>query len=189
MRIKNTAGYNVIVFLVCSDIVVPKELESLVTVFDFPLPQPYVIKAIVLGFAREHKIPMDDNTAQWYSDMLKGLDEASIIRVLNKAYTAPSFNAPSFIDANKIQQGRRELIKDNGVLEIVDVDANVNMDSIGGYNNLKRYLRNKASTLTILKRRGKEGCIGLKASSSQVHLVAARALWPRRRTLYFLDLY
>ena len=133
-------GYSCTVFIVSPKLVIPIELENYITVFDMPLPDFEKIGSIIDEFALKEKIIIEDNVKNTIALSLKGLYEFQIRQILNLAY-----QNSGCIDAEDkllILEEREQLIKKNGILEIVNYSEN--MDDIGGLSKLKKWLERKA---------------------------------------------
>ncbi|MDR2093671.1 MAG: AAA family ATPase [Azoarcus sp.] len=133
-------GVYVTVFLVCSDLVIPAELEKMVTVFDIPLPGDREIKGIIEDYARDFQIEVATDVANDLAVSLRGLSDFEIQQILNLAYQRSGMIGAE--DKNLILSEKEQIIKKSGILEVLPPDAH--LDNVGGLNNLKKYLKGKA---------------------------------------------
>jgi AAA+ superfamily predicted ATPase len=130
----------VTVFLVCSEQVIPAELEKMVTVFDIPLPGDREIEAILRDYVGAFQIPVSDETIDELIVSFKGLSDFEIRQILNLAY-----QNSGMIDAGDkelILKEKEQIIKKSGILEILAFDASLH--DVGGLEKLKEYLENKS---------------------------------------------
>jgi ATP-dependent 26S proteasome regulatory subunit len=132
-------GVNVTVFLVCSVLVLPQELEKIVTIFDIPFPDDNQIRAIVDDYAENFKISIADDTLELLTISFKGLCDFEIRQILNLA-----FQKSGLIDkegAKLVLKEKEQVIKKAGILELVQDDSG--FQNIGGLGGLKDYLLKK----------------------------------------------
>ncbi|MDJ0661366.1 MAG: AAA family ATPase [Crocosphaera sp.] len=138
--------FNTIIFIVASKLVIPTELEKLITVFDFPLLQQAQIAEIIEKFAQELEFVIETDLVEELALSCKGLSEFEIKQILCLAY-----EDGGYIDINDkklIIQEKEQIIKKTGSLEIVDFKETI--DAIGGLNNLKSWLKKKAKVFKQL---------------------------------------
>jgi AAA+ superfamily predicted ATPase len=140
--------FTTITFIVASKLVIPTELEKLITVFDFPLLQKDQIAQIIQKFAQELNLTIEKAVVEELALSSKGLSEFEIKQILYLAY-----ENDGDIDINDKQliiQEKEQIIKKTGTLEILNFKETI--DDIGGLNNLKSWLRNKARIFKQLDR-------------------------------------
>ncbi|MHC6201655.1 AAA family ATPase [Breznakiellaceae bacterium SP9] len=133
-------GVYITVFLVCSERVIPAELEKMITVFDIPLPGNSEIENIIRDYAEGFQIPITADTINELVVSFKGLSDFEIRQILNLAY-----QRSGMIDAGDkelILTEKEQIIKKSGILEILSFSSNLN--DIGGLDNLKSYLKDKS---------------------------------------------
>ena len=135
-----TDDYYATVFIVSSKLCIPKELEDLVTVFDFPLPTIDEIRTIMQRFAQDLNITVADDVLNEISRSFKGLNEFQIKQILNLAYQ--DGGCLNFEDKKLILTQKEQLIKKAGLLEMIPVREKIK--DIGGLENLKLWLQRKA---------------------------------------------
>ncbi|MCU7940965.1 MAG: AAA family ATPase, partial [gamma proteobacterium symbiont of Bathyaustriella thionipta] len=131
--------FYVTVFIVSTKLIIPVEIEKLVTVFDTPLPRTDEIVEIVNKFAKDMVIAINERLINELALSLKGFSEFEIIQILNMAYQ----NSGSIDkkDTALIIEEKKQIIKKSGMLEILNF--NEKFDDIGGLENLKKWLQNK----------------------------------------------
>lgn len=140
--------YQATVFIVSSELVIPPELENYITVFDIPLPDEEKIKQIILEFAgtEDVEITIPEEDLGELSLSLKGMNEFQIRQVLLLAYVdGGTIDAK---DRTLILQEKEQIIKKAGMLELVNFSERI--DDIGGLENLKAWLKNKAKVFNRL---------------------------------------
>lgn len=139
-------GVYVTVFLVCSEQIIPIELEKMVTVFDIPLPGTREIESIIRDYANRFQIPISPADVNELCVSFKGLSDFEIRQILNLAYQRSGLIAAT--DKELILEEKKQIIKKTGILEILSCDST--LDDVGGLDNLKKYLRNKSYIFTHL---------------------------------------
>lgn len=132
--------FNVTIFIVSSKLVIPEELEKLITIFDIPLPDLNSIEKIIENFCSDLNISIDKDTLDHLSLSFKGLSEFEIIQILNLSYQ--NNGSIEKEDKELILEEKEQIIKKSGLLEIVKMKESIN--DIGGLEELKKWLGNKA---------------------------------------------
>lgn len=146
-------GFHETVFIVSQALVIPEELENLITIFDVPLPSVEEIKDIITNYAKDLEINVEKNVVDEIALSFKGLSEFQIQQILNLAYQ--DGGDLNLSDKQLIITEKQQLVKKTGMLELVDFHEKI--DDIGGLNNLKRWLRRKASIFKDLDKAIKFG--------------------------------
>lgn len=141
------------IFIVSSQVVIPPELENYITLFDIPLPTDEEIQQIILDFCIEKEIKPASGVVDELTLSLKGMNEFQIRQILNLAYhNGGDLNS----DDNKmVLEEKQQFIKKAGMLEIVNFNESIT--DIGGLDNLKKWLRDKAKIFKDLDRAIKYG--------------------------------
>lgn len=145
--------FETITFIVASKLVIPAELEKLITVFDFPLLREDQIAAIIQKFAQELELTIEKDVIEELALSCKGLSEFEIQQILRLAY-----ENDGYIDLNDkplIIQEKEQIIKKTGTLEILNFKETI--DDIGGLNNLKSWLKKKAKVFKQLDKAREHG--------------------------------
>jgi AAA+ superfamily predicted ATPase len=140
------ADVYVTVFLVNTTLVIPPELEAMITVFDIPLPNHADILATIQDYARGFKLALSETVLNELAVSFKGLSDFEIRQILNLAY-----QESGTIDGNDKQlilNEKEQIIKKSGLLEIIHFDAN--LGSVGGLEKLKDYVTAKAKIFNNL---------------------------------------
>lgn len=128
------------IFIVASKSVIPKELEKLITVFDFPYLEVKQISQIINEFAQELSLKIEPKIVRELAISCKGLTEFEINQILYLAYQ--NDGAIDLDDKPIIIQEKEQIIKKTGVLEILNFKEKI--EDIGGLENLKNWLERKA---------------------------------------------
>ncbi|MBQ2758570.1 MAG: AAA family ATPase [Clostridia bacterium] len=133
-------NYHMTIFIVSETVVIPRELENYITIFDIPLPSIHEIINVVNEFVKTLEIEIDEDTINDLALSFKGLNEFQIKQILNLAYQDGGFIDKD--DTMLILSAKEQLIKKSGLLEIVRFNETI--DDIGGLENLKEWLQKKA---------------------------------------------
>lgn len=132
-------GYELTVFIVSGQLVIPRELENLITVFDMPMPDSKIIRNIISNYALENELPISNETLDELILSLRGMNEFQIRQCLNIAFQQSG--TLSVRDKVLFLQQKEQLIKKSGLLEMILVKEEI--EDIGGLVNLKKWLRKK----------------------------------------------
>ena len=145
--------FYITVFIVSTKLIIPVELEKLITVYDTPLPKQAEIIQIIKAFAQDIEIQIDEKLIDELSLSLKGFSEFEITQILNLAYQ----NSGSIDkkDAQLILEEKEQIIKKSGMLEVLTYQETI--DDIGGLENLKKWLSNKSEIFNRLEEAIKYG--------------------------------
>lgn len=128
------------IFIISETVVIPRELENYITIFDIPLPSTTEIKNVINDFVKDLEIEVDEDTKNDIALSFKGLNEFQIKQILNLAYQDGGYIDKE--DTLLILKAKEQLIKKSGLLEIVRFNETI--DDIGGLENLKEWLQKKA---------------------------------------------
>ncbi len=124
---------------------IPADLESLVTVVDFPLPTEAQLRATLDGMIAR-------NTAAGALTLALGPDgpERLVKAALGlTAFEAENAFARAMVDDGRltdddivlVQDEKKQIVQKSGVLEVVS--SSISLDDIGGLENLKTWLRKR----------------------------------------------
>ncbi len=139
------AAFNTTIIIVSTSIKVPQALEKYVSFLDIDLPNEEEIKALI----RMHVEVNHDEEGFYEEDIpklmpsLKGLTAFEIDRTLDMAMSSNGTLRAE--DKTMILQQKKQMVRQSGTLELID--ANENLEDIGGMNVLKRYLEAKAKVM------------------------------------------
>ena len=146
-------NYNATIFIQSETIIIPRELENYITVFDIPLPTTSEILDIIHSFIADMDIVVEEDTINDIALSFKGLNEFQIKQILNLAYQDGGCIDKD--DKLLILKEKEQFIKKAGMLEIVNFSETV--DDIGGLENLKDWLHRKAHIFANLDKAIKFG--------------------------------
>jgi len=111
--------YDVTVVIVDSKLVIPYELEKLVTMIDVKLPDKAEIEAIIKKMAEINRAPIEDGFMPELTTALGGLSEFEIKQIINLAIVNDGRLAKD--DIPLIHQEKRQAIQKSGLIEMVEV--------------------------------------------------------------------
>ena len=145
-RTMHVEGYWVPIIIVSTVRSIPQELDKLITIFDNDYPNRNEIESLILDYSKAYSFSVPKSTMAELSLAFKGLSEFEVRQIMNLAY-----QNDGAIDKNDIPLIRKEkeqAIKKGGLLEAIEVQTN--RSSVGGLENLIRYLGDKAATFRNL---------------------------------------
>ncbi len=146
-------NFYVTIFIVSTRLVIPVELEKLITIFDTPLPNKNDITKLIKTFSDEIEVKINENLIDELSLSLKGFSEFEIIQILNLAYQNSGTIEKK--DTKLILEEKEQIIKKSGMLEILNFPETIN--DIGGLENLKKWLSDKGEIFRRLEEALKYG--------------------------------
>lgn len=138
--------YNTTIFIVSEIIVIPRELENYITVFDIPLPTIQEINDLVCNFIKDLNIDVEKDIINDIVLSFKGLNEFQIKQILNLAYQDGGYIDKE--DKRLILKEKEQFIKKSGMLETINFTETI--EDIGGLENLKEWLARKAKVFANL---------------------------------------
>ena len=144
----NDDNFNVTIFIVSTKLVIPVELEKLITIYDTPLPNIKKIIEIIDDFANSMSIEIDEALTREFAISLKGFSDFEIVQILNLAYQRSG--TISREDSKLILDEKEQIIKKSGMIEILNFKEGI--DDIGGLKNLKKWLNNKSKIFYNLEK-------------------------------------
>jgi SpoVK/Ycf46/Vps4 family AAA+-type ATPase len=124
---------------------VPVELEKEVVVLDYPLPSMTELNEVLSTHLEEHRGRRLTTDAR--EKLLKaalGLTKDEAERVYRKAQVTRSQLTEEEVEI--ILSEKKQLIRRNGILEYIEEDET--LDSVGGLDELKRWLRQRSNAFT-----------------------------------------
>jgi SpoVK/Ycf46/Vps4 family AAA+-type ATPase len=141
------------VIITAPSITIPAELASLVEFLELPLPDKLRLRQIIdemsvrVGKTRTLKRTLDSAGLDAMANNLRGLTEEEAERASSQAIvTRDGVTSETVTD---VLQAKKELLRRSGMLEFIDVagnDASENLASVGGLDNLKRWLAQRRGT-------------------------------------------
>lgn len=145
--------YHATIFIISEIMVIPKELENYITVFDIPFPNVNEILDIINTFISDMDIKVPKEVIDEIALSFKGLNEFQIKQILNLAYQDGGSIDRS--DKQLILKEKEQFLRKSGMLEIVSFKETV--DDIGGLEKLKEWLSRKAKIFANLDKAIKFG--------------------------------
>jgi len=133
------------VIITAPELSVPLELAKLVEYFDLPLPDRERLHEIVhdtytrLAKTYTLKLQLDAAGVDAMAANLRGLSEEEAERAISQALVTRYALCPESV--TDVLEAKKQLLRHSGMLEFVE--ASDNMASIGGLENLKRWLQQR----------------------------------------------
>ena len=106
----------VTVFIVSPVLVLPKEIEKIITVFDIPYPDTEAVAGIIDDYVQSFNISIEEQDRNELIVSFKGLAELEIRQILNYAYQqSGTFDKAS---VKLVLKEKEQIIRKAGTLEI-----------------------------------------------------------------------
>jgi len=136
------------VIFISPSLVLPNDIQKDVTIVDFDLPTSLEIKDLLEEMIASHK-KGTKVTIELKTDEQDRLAKAALGLTLNEAENAFALamvedGRLDISDVEVILEEKRQIIKKSGILECIKTD--LNMDDVGGLENLKRWLKKRNNT-------------------------------------------
>ena len=143
------AEYNTTIIIVSAILKIPQEIEKYVSYLEIPFPDEEEINRLIdehieVNCYDKFKFRQEDRENLMPS--LKGMTSFEIDRMLDMAMS--SNGSLSAEDTGMILEQKKQMVKKSGLLELIDTPES--LDSIGGLDALKQYLKNKAQIMRQL---------------------------------------
>ena len=137
--------HSIIILVSPIDITLPKELHKYISYLDIPFPNDNEIDELINRHleVNGYKDKFMDEDREKLKPSLKGMTALEIDRMLDMVMS--SNGSLSSEDKGMILQQKKQMIKNSGLLELIDTPAS--LDSIGGMNALKTYLLRKEKVM------------------------------------------
>jgi SpoVK/Ycf46/Vps4 family AAA+-type ATPase len=136
------------VIITAPSITIPPELGSLVEFLELPLPDKQRLRQIIdemsvrVGKTRTLKRTLDSAGLDTMANNLRGLTEEEAERAASQAIVSRYGITPETV--TDVLQAKKELLRHSGLLEFID--ASENLATVGGLDNLKRWLAQRRGT-------------------------------------------
>jgi ATP-dependent 26S proteasome regulatory subunit len=136
------------VIITAPSITIPAELASLVEFLELPLPDKLRLRQIIdemsvrVGKTRTLKRTLDAPGLDAMANNLRGLTEEEAERAASQAIVTRYGVTPETV--TDVLQAKKEQLRRSGMLEFID--ASENLASVGGLDNLKRWLAQRRGT-------------------------------------------
>lgn len=131
------------VILLSSIVTIPRELENFITILELDYLTEQDIHGLIQDFCKEYGINILDGLLEEMSLAFKGLTAFEIHNILNLAYSSNGELTKG--DLKLIFDQKQQKIRKSGILEMIPVKEG--LDDIGGLENLKSWLKKKASVI------------------------------------------
>jgi SpoVK/Ycf46/Vps4 family AAA+-type ATPase len=131
---------NATVLLVSSQACIPPELEKFITLFDLPLPDEEKIRAVINEFVKKLDETIDEQSLTELTQAFRGLSEHEITQLLYRGYQQDGHVGSE--DVELVLREKEQIIKKSGILDMVATTEQ--LDKVGGLDNLKTWLNQKA---------------------------------------------
>ncbi|MBF2077718.1 MAG: AAA family ATPase [Synechococcales cyanobacterium T60_A2020_003] len=125
---------------------VPIELEKEVTVLDYPLPDMSELNQVLMEHLEQVRSTrrLSTDAREKLLKAALGLTRDEADRVYRKAQVTAGRLTEAEVDV--VLSEKRQLIRRNGILEFIEEDET--LDSVGGLEELKRWLRQRSNAFT-----------------------------------------
>jgi len=135
------------VIIVSSTLYTPSDLEKMITVLDLDFPDEEEIKKIIRKFMKDNNTTVHPDLLEDMSIAFKGLTEFEIEDLLRLAISEDGELTKKTL--RLIFDQKQQMIMKAGVLEMIPLKESVK--DIGGLENLKEWLDNKAKVFKKIK--------------------------------------
>lgn len=144
--------FDVTIIIVCSIVNIPEELEKFVAYLEIPLVEDKnEVERLIQEHLEQFYIVDDKIRADLvddFSSTLRGMSSFEIDRMLDRAISYNGQLAKE--DREMILQQKKVMVKNSGVLELIETTKN--LDSVGGLEYLKNYLKRKSYIIDRLSK-------------------------------------
>lgn len=148
-----TENFYCTVFIMSTSLVVPSELESLMTIVEVKTPDDSDIESLIKNFSEVQDNSIEQSIIDEMTLSFKGLSEFEIYQILNLAYQSNGEITAG--DKTLILREKEQFVKKSGMLEIINFQEDI--DDIGGLENLKDWLKRKGRIFNHLDQAMKAG--------------------------------
>lgn len=141
-------GFDTTIILVSSNMEIPTELKHFVSYLEIEFPTEQEISDIIDEHVElnNYSESFKQSDKQKIMPSLKGMSLFEIDRMLDMAMS--SNGTLSAEDRELILKHKKQMVKQSGLIELIDTPEDMN--SIGGLDNLKKYLNNKSIVMQHL---------------------------------------
>jgi ATP-dependent 26S proteasome regulatory subunit len=133
------------IIIIGSDLIIPRELQDLITVLQFQLPFENEINQELNRLVTSLNIKIDSSLFETLTRACQGLSLERIRRVLSKIIAAYKI-----IDENSIVvllTEKKQIISQTEILEYASVDEKI--ENLGGLENLKNWLKKRKTAFSL----------------------------------------
>ncbi|MGB4137005.1 MAG: AAA family ATPase [Microbacterium sp.] len=129
--------------------VIPPELDEVTHLMDFPLPDPAEIRGLLDEMIERNsagegaiRVDADAEVREQLVHAALGLSMAEAENAFARAMVDDGTLTAS--DVQVVLDEKRQIVRKSGLLEFMDAD--IDLDDVGGLNNLKRWLRRRSGS-------------------------------------------
>ena len=141
LAIKIYNGLETVIFLVSPILKVPKELEKYITIVEIDYMGETDIKNLIQEFINANELEqISEELLEELTIAFKGLTEYEIVNILSLAYSKEG--SLQRRDLDLIYDQKYQMVQKSGILEMIQL--NESFKEIGGLDNLKSWVSNKA---------------------------------------------
>lgn len=149
----HTGSLETTIFIISPTLKISKELEKYITVLEMDYLSVEEIQSIVHNFFLEQEKNISERLERQFSNTLKGLSELEIENILQLACSTDDELTTDQISL--VFEQKQQMIKKAGILEMIPLKES--LADIGGLENLKSWLNQKASVLKNMEEAQKFG--------------------------------
>ncbi len=151
---RNEDGIDATVIVVSSVLHIPQPLEKLITVLELDMPEEKEIRDIINRFVQNNSLSaVSEKVLEDMVIAFKGVTESEIEDLLSLAVAEDGEITKKTLQL--IFDQKQQMILKSGILEMVPLKESV--EDIGGLENLKEWLKNKAKVFKNMKTAEKFG--------------------------------
>jgi SpoVK/Ycf46/Vps4 family AAA+-type ATPase len=142
----NDTETNATIIFISSQACIPAELEKFITLFELSLPDAPTIQKVIQNFMAMIGDKVDSKSLNDLTLAFRGLTEHEITQLLYRGYQEDGKIDSK--DVTLVLSEKEQIIKKSGILEMIG--SVEKLDDIGGLNQLKMWLKQKAVVLQNL---------------------------------------
>lgn len=170
------------IVIIAPEAKIPRELEHYITILTADYLSTDEIRKIIVDFCNEQKVTQPyEEFLRELSLAFKGLPEFEIVNILSLALAEDGEISHS--DLALIHEQKKQLVQKSGILEMIPLKEKIS--DIGGLDNLKSWLNQKAKVLKNIDKAEKFGVdlpkgvliAGLPGCGKSLNAKAAAALF------------
>ena len=142
LKILKTQSKNIII--ISSEIEIPKELNEIITVLEFSLPNEKEIRSELIRLLNSINKPIEEKFLEILIKTSQGLSIEKIRRALSKSIVKMgSLNSETI---KHILDEKKQIISQTQILEFYE--SKIELNDIGGLENLKNWLKNRKESFS-----------------------------------------
>lgn len=146
---KISMGCDCCVILISPVIKIPVELEKYITILENDFQSFENICTLIKSFVSENDLPpLNPKLLEDLAFAFKGLSEFEILNILSLAVA--EYGELTRKDLSLVFEQKKQMILKSGILEMIPLKEKI--DDIGGLENLKEWLKRKATIIKNIKK-------------------------------------